>query len=117
MDEIKLNDSVNLKDFNLQGLTRGDLPEELRNKIVEHRIEMEDKKINNTWESCCLTLDRRAVQYFTQHIIIVGIMGFSIVMLLSNGTCEGQQAYLGLLTLLIGLIIPNPKFKDSNEGD
>ena len=32
-------------------------------------------------------------------------------------TCEAQQAYLGLLTMLIGILIPSPKFNDKNSSD
>lgn len=91
-----------------------ELTEEMKKKIILHKIELENKKIRNTWESCCIKLDRRAVQYFTQIFIMTGIMAFSVGMLFKNETCEAQQAYLGLLTLMVGLIIPNPKFKDGS---
>ena len=84
-------------------------------KILEHRMKIEDDKYKDTWKSCCMVLDRRAVQYFTQISIIAGTMGFSIAQLYRNDTCEGQQTYLGLLTMLIGILIPNPKFSDKNE--
>tara|TARA_R110000764_G_scaffold17132_1_gene47159 strand:- start:1056 stop:1439 length:384 start_codon:yes stop_codon:yes gene_type:complete len=86
-------------------------------KILEHRFKVEDDRYKDTWKSCCMVLDRRAVQYFTQIAIIGGTMGFSIAQLYRNETCEGQQAYLGLLTLLIGILIPNPKFNDKNSED
>jgi len=86
-------------------------------KILEHRFKVEDDKYKDTWKSCCMVLDRRAVQYFTQILIIGGTMGFSIAQLYRINTCEGQQAYLGLLTLLIGILIPNPKFSDKNENN
>jgi len=58
-------------------------------------------------------MDRRAIQYFTQLGIISSVMAFSIFQLNRLDSCEGQQAYLGLLTLLIGVLIPNPKFNDA----
>jgi hypothetical protein len=73
-------------------------------------LKLAEKKYENTWESCCLKTDKRAVVYFTQMIVICGIMGFSISQLIRINSCEGQQAYMGLLTLLIGLLMPNPKF-------
>ena len=80
--------------------------------IIKHDIDLEDKKYNNTWNSCCLTMDRRAVQFFTQIFVISGVMIFSVIQLYRLDTCEGQQAYLGLLTLLIGILVPNPKFQE-----
>jgi hypothetical protein len=79
-------------------------------RILQHNMDIEDERYANTWTSCCITLDRRAVQCFTQISIIGGTMAFSISQLYSNDTCESQQAYLGLLTMLIGLLMPSPKF-------
>ena len=83
----------------------------------EHRFKIEDDKNKDTWVSCCMVLDRRAVMYFTQIAIIGGTMAFSIAQLYRNASCEGQQAYLGLLPMLIGISIPNPKFSDKNNSD
>ena len=82
----------------------------IQKRIINHNIDLADEKYNNTWTSCCVNLDRRAVQYFTQIVVISSIMGFSIYQLLRLDTCEGQQAYMGLLTFLIGILIPSPKF-------
>ena len=89
----------------------------MEKKILEHRLEVEDNVYSNTWKSCCIEMDRRAVQYFTQIAIIGGTMAFSTTQLYRNETCEAQQAYLGLLTMLIGILIPNPKFNDKNSED
>ena len=63
------------------------------------------------WRSMCLTMDKNAVQYFTTIGIITGIMGFSIYKLSTNESCESQTAYMGLLTMMIGLVAPAPQFK------
>ena len=82
----------------------------VKNRILEHRIHMDDEHRKDTWTSCCLTLDRRAVHYFTQLSLIVVVMGFSIAQLIKIPEPEGQQVYLGLLTTLIGVLLPSPKF-------
>ena len=64
-------------------------------RVVRHRIELEDKEFDTTWKSCCLTLDKRAAIFFTQIIIIVLVMLFSVYQLLSLSSCESQQAFLG----------------------
>jgi hypothetical protein len=84
-------------------------------RMLDHRFKVEDDKYKDTWKSCCMVMDRRAVQYFTQLIVIGGTMCFSISQLYRSDACEDQQAYLGLLTLLIGIFIPNPKFSDKNN--
>ena len=63
------------------------------------------------WRSACVLMDKNAVQYFTTIGIITGIMGFSIYKLSTNESCEAQTAYMGLLTMMIGLVAPAPQFK------
>ena len=75
------------------------------------KIEVENKNTEDTtWRSMCLTMDKNAVQYFTTISIITGIMGFSIYKLSTDETCAGQTAYMGLLTMMIGLVAPSPAF-------
>ena len=75
------------------------------------KIEVENKNPEDTtWRSMCITADKNVIQYFTQITIITGIMSFSIYKLTTNETCEAQQAYMGLLTMLIGLVLPSPVF-------
>ena len=94
-----------------QGSLQAPRSPSLQRRIIDHTLETENKKNDNTWKSMCLTMDRRAVQYFTQISIIAGIMCFCILQLASDDRCESQQLYIGLLTLLIGVIAPSPKFK------
>lgn len=85
---------------------------ELKVLEQEHRFKIEDEKYTDRWESCCMVLDRRAVQYFTQITLIAGTMAFSVIQLYRNETCETQQTYIGLLTMLVGILLPTPKFND-----
>ena len=79
------------------------------NKVrFKHNIEMEDKKYDDTWESCCVKMDKRAIRFFTQLGISVGIISLCIVQLLRLSDCSSQHAYIGLLTLLIGIWLPSP---------
>ena len=94
---------------------RSSTSKELKILEQEHRFKIEDDKYKDAWVSCCMVLDRRAVMYFTQIAIMGGTMIFSIAQLYRNETCEAQQAYLGLLTMLIGILIPNPKFNDRRQ--
>lgn len=104
-----------MKDKKVSNLTNvlesEDLNKELIDAIIKHKIKLEEDENGNTVESCCVKLDRRAVQYFTQIIIISIVLFFSMAMLTNNGSCENQRPYTCLLSLMLGLIIPNPKFK------
>jgi hypothetical protein len=82
-------------------------------KMYEHKIVAEDRAYEDTWTSCCLTVDRRATTFFTQMFIILLVMVFAIVQLIRLDDCNSQQAYLGLLTMLLGILIPSPKFNKS----
>lgn len=77
-------------------------------QIFEHKMKIENETYENTWRSFCIETDKRAVVYFSQLFIITGIMVFSIYQLMNTDRCE-NQAYMGLLTLLIGLIMPGPQ--------
>ena len=81
------------------------------NEELKHKIELENKAIDNTLRSCCYDLDKTAVQYFTTISVICSIMSFCIFKLITDETCVGQQAYIGLLTLLLGILAPSPTFK------
>ena len=70
-----------------------------------------DNDTDNTWKSCCYEMNKNAVQYFTTIGIICGIMSFAIYKLSTNESCESQTAYMGLLTLLLGILSPSPAFK------
>ena len=65
---------------------------------------------NDHWVICSSKVDRRAVQFFSQTLIIVGVMCVCIVHLGHNQSCETTQMWMGLLTLLLGVLIPSPKF-------
>ena len=81
---------------------------------IEQKIEiptLAEISSDNTWHSFCMTMDKNAVQYFTTIGIISGIMACSIYKLTTNESCEAQTAYMGLLTLLLGILSPSPVFK------
>ena len=61
-----------------------------------------------TWRSCCLQVDPRAVAYFTQMFIGIGVLVFAGAQLVLQPSCTQQQAYLGLFTFVIGLLLPSP---------
>ena len=86
-----------------------------KSRVVKHKIDMEEKKDEHTWEACCLVADKRAITFFSQFFITMGVMSFCIVQLVRLDDCNSEQAYLGLLTLLIGISLPNPKFQHNTE--
>ena len=81
-------------------------------RILQHKIEVEDKNYNDQWKTCCGDIDRRCLVYGIQMSLLFLIMGFCIFKLLHSADCNESQTYLGLLTMLVGLVIPNPSIND-----
>ena len=80
---------------------------EVEDKVIKHQIEVEDNK----WQSCCLTLDKNFVQFFTHMSILLLIIVFCIYKLVVQNDCESQRGYMGLLTFILGILMPQPKIK------
>ena len=68
-------------------------------------------KDHRIWRSWCLRCDREIVQYFTKYIILIGLMCFFAIELHISTTCEEHQLYQSLLTLVLGIALPNPRLK------
>ncbi len=66
---------------------------------------VEDPEI---WRSCCLDVDKRVVQFSVQVMFSLILIIFSMYMLMNTDNCSEQQVYVSLLTLVIGVFLPNP---------
>lgn len=84
--------------------------------VKEHEIKVDDEERkfthDYTWTSCCLRVDKRALNYFTQASFSASIVVFCIIMLISNDNCETFSRYSPLLTLVVGVWLPNPNLKN-----
>lgn len=75
------------------------------------RSEISDTESINkqtTWRSCCLTIDRRAVQFFSQLSISLIIIVFCLFQLHTKPKCDTGE-YLSLLTMVLGMWIDAPR--------
>lgn len=63
------------------------------------------------WKSCCLSADKSFVMYITQLSMILLVICFCIAQLVTKSDCATQTTYVGLLTLLVGLVIPSPAIR------
>lgn len=63
------------------------------------------------WKSCCFDLQKDFVEYIVKYVILTGLMIFFAVELHISNKCESDQLYTGLLTLIIGIALPNPRLK------
>ena len=65
----------------------------------------------NEWKSCCVIMDKEAVMFFSQLGIAITTVCFSITMLVLSDSCERDQLYSGILTLVVGVYLPQPRMK------
>ena len=65
------------------------------------------------WRSCCVELDRRAVLYFSQLTISVVLIVFCVTMLVVHQDCNTFSRYSPLVTLIVGVWLPQPQLRES----
>jgi hypothetical protein len=70
----------------------------------------EDIRRENTWKSCCLLVDKRAVSFFSQLGISITIIVFCLCQLYTLPKCDSGE-YMSLLTLVLGCWLPQPSMK------
>lgn len=65
---------------------------------------------HHQWYCCSGTKsDSRLIRFISIYFIILLVFIFCLVMLFNAKTCEDTTGYMALLTMLLGVIIPNPK--------
>ena len=79
---------------------------ELERLKITHQIDIEDKKIDHEWKSCCITVDKNMMVYFGQLSFSFAILSFCAVMLIrADGSCDKSSPYIGLLSFMLGKLL------------
>jgi hypothetical protein len=62
------------------------------------------------WHSCCVgrSTDSRLLKFVSLYLILLGVVVFCLVSLSNSTTCEDTTTYISLLTLILGVILPQP---------
>lgn len=82
--------------------------------LARSRSEIEKEfKRKVMWQSCCMELDRRAVLYFSQLAISMILVVFCVTMLVLHQDCSTFSKYSPLVTLLVGVWLPQPQLRES----
>jgi hypothetical protein len=70
-------------------------------------ISPEEKKDNNdAWRSCCFTLDKGCIAYFSQLIFSLSTLSFCAIMLIkANGECNQSSPYINIISFMLGKIL------------
>jgi hypothetical protein len=61
----------------------------------------------NIWTSCCVKLDRRAVQFFSGLAVSLIVLSLCLVKILTEEDSSG--VYLNLVILILGIFSPSPQ--------
>lgn len=78
-------------------------------KLTLQTREKEKLETPYIWKSCCFQADKRIVLFLSQFSIGLMVICFSLYQLNKDNTCEHQQVYVGLLTMMVGVFLPAPR--------
>lgn len=66
---------------------------------------------SRVWRSLCFQLDQGCVVYITKFSLIASVVSFCFFQLINLPDCESQNAYLSVLTLILGCFLPTPNIR------
>lgn len=84
---------------------------EEQNDLELQRVDTppEERKV---WRSCCFgEVNKEAMVFFSQVIILFSFLSFCCAQLIRVDSCEGQQLYSSLITLVLGILCPSPTIR------
>jgi hypothetical protein len=80
----------------------------IERKIEEHRIEIENKEMENNWMCMSRKFDKRCINYISQISIGLVVIFFSMYKLSTSKDCNEQSVYFSLLSGTVGFFMPSP---------
>ena len=107
---------ISQHDNSLLELVRDVGTPETKERYVNAKIHIQQQKAEkqlhaHEWRSCCLTADKNVVIFGSQMGVLTGLLIFSAAMLATAESCEASNMYLSLLTMVLGILMPNPRLK------
>lgn len=84
---------------------------ELKLKEMEFKMTEANFENENYFQICCFEkrTDKRLIIFCSQFIIGLIIITFCLFKLYGDLDCGDDSKYIGLLTMIIGIFLPNPK--------
>lgn len=65
------------------------------------------------WKSCCFYIDKGLLQFIFETVFALGVIIFCIIQMIRLPDCESQQLYSGILTFVIGILVPQPTLREN----
>jgi hypothetical protein len=83
-----------------------DIKIEIKNEMLRHKIELENKEIDNNYTSCCgSTIDKRVLQFFNRTLIIFLVLLFSMFKLTSINEPNEKSIYINIIMVILGTVV------------
>jgi len=89
-----------------------DINDELYKKEIINRMKIEDE---NIYKSCCLTSDKRALEFFFKSGVIFSILLFCMLQVMTVSNASERNAFLNIVILILGTFLPSPKIKPNKK--
>ena len=77
----------------------------------KHSLIIQDKIYDNTYESCCIRVDKRALTYLIQVFFCFIVLIFCVIQMSLYDDCATYAKYSSIMMFIIGVFIPNPSMK------
>jgi hypothetical protein len=100
--------------------------EETQHRIKKDKMHKERKQqinhlretyttMEKRWKSCCFSADKGLIQFVVESVFAVQVILFCIVQMTRLHDCESQQLYSGILSLVIGILVPQPSINRHSD--
>jgi hypothetical protein len=80
-------------------------------QLTKNNREQNDNLERYIWKSGCFQADKRVIIFFSQFTICLMVISFSLYQLNKDDSCDHQQIYIGLLTMMVGIFLPAPRIQ------
>jgi hypothetical protein len=98
-----------LRPDNIESKTIGENSPMINERMIEHKIHIEDENQKNKIDTCCGTVsDRRLLTFIATFSISLVVLLFSFIKLLYAVSCEETNVYVGLVSVIVGFYIKSP---------
>ena len=79
---------------------------DIENKIDIVKGDIEDDTV--VWRSGCFDLNKGYVKFMSSFLVALILLAFSIFSLVTIEKGEDKSLYISLITLILGVYLPNP---------
>lgn len=106
-DETKVRTPSDIKiDIKQNSVRRSSLSPELKEEVIHHKLELENKREDNELTSCCGSrFDKRVLTSLNKTFIIFIVLLFSILKIMTSHDTTERNVYVNIILLILGTAI------------